>query len=290
VLRHVPSVLLAISVAQIYLAINRFLASGLPHGSITALDLANRVVGLPLGIFATSLSTALFPTMSRQAARLELDALGQSTAKSLSVLLLVVIPVGAAMVLYREPIIRLLFQRGVFDAADTSLTATALYYFVFGMVGIAYNLVLTRTCYALGNVSIPIKAAVVSIAVDIILSLPLVVWLAHGGLALANSLAANVNAALLFLLLRRHLPELKPLPLARTALLTLVACVPAAAPTYIGLRLWPPASLGFTALVLEVVGLALISLVLFVAVAWALKIPEITLILTGWGKIRARRK
>lgn len=289
VLRHVPTVLLAISVTQIYLAVNRFLASGLPQGSITALDLANRVVNLPLGIFATSLSTALFPAMSRQAARRELEALGEATAKSLALLLVVVIPFSAAMVLFREPLIRLLFQRGVFDAADTALTATAVFYFAFGMVGVAYNLVLTRTCYALGDVSIPVLAAVASIGVDVALSLPLAAWLAHGGLALANSLATTANAALIFFLLRRRLPGLEVLPLARTALLTALACLPAAAATYLALRLWPPANLGLAPLVVELAVLSIFGAVLFGGAAWAMRLPEIKWLVSYCRKVITNR-
>lgn len=285
VLRHVPTVLLAISVTQIYLAINRLLASGLPHGSITALDLANRVVNLPLGVFATSLSTALFPAMSRQAARHELEGLAAATAKSLAVLLVVVLPVSTAMVLLREPLIRLLFQRGVFDAAATALTAEALFYFAFGMVGVAANLVLTRTSYALGEVGMPVLAAGISIAADAGLSVLLVGWLAHGGLALANSLATTLNAALLFFLLRRHLPGLHPLPLARTGVLALVACVPTGVALSLGLILWPPAALGPKSLVLEVLALTTLGAGIFLGTARTLRLTEVDLLLASGRKV-----
>jgi putative peptidoglycan lipid II flippase len=121
VLAQVPGVVFALSVNQIYLAINRFVASGLAPGSITALDLAFRVLNLPLAIFATSLSTALFPALSRQAARSDLEGLGQATMKGLSGLMVLMIPLSLGLALLHQPIVRLIFQRGVFGASGTAL-------------------------------------------------------------------------------------------------------------------------------------------------------------------------
>lgn len=289
VIRHVPTVLLAISVSQIYLAINRFLASGLPQGSITALDLANRVAGLPLGIFVTSLSTALFPAMSRQAARQQINALGESTAKSLTFLLAVVIPLTALTIAFREPIIRILFQRGVFDATDTWLTATALLYFSLGMTGIAYNLVLTRTCYAMGDVVIPVAAAIISIVIDIAASLPLVRLMGHGGLALANSVATTVNAAVILLMLRPKLPQLSTRRLFSTAWRTMVALIPALLLIGLGLNLWPPRQFNLIGVILQTAGLTAAALAIFTAMAGLLHLPELRWAAEGCLRLLRRK-
>jgi putative peptidoglycan lipid II flippase len=216
VLGQLPPVVLATSVNQICLATNRFLASGLPGGSITALDLANRVVNLPLAILATSLSTALFPNMSRQAARGDLPGLSQTAEKGLAALLVLLVPVSVVLMLLRYPVVRVLFERGVFDAGDTALTAAALGYFSVGLAGMGASLLLTRACYALGDAGIPTVGAITAIGANLLLSLPLRDWLGSGGLALANSLAAITNATVLLILVRRRLPMFGLRGLTRT--------------------------------------------------------------------------
>ncbi|MGB9886405.1 MAG: murein biosynthesis integral membrane protein MurJ [Moorellales bacterium] len=270
----VPGVVFALSVNQIYLAINRFVASGLVPGSITALDLAFRVLNLPLAIFATSLSTALFPALSRQAARSDLEGLGQSTLKGLSGLMVLMIPLSLGLALLHQPVVRLIFQRGVFGASGTALTATALFYFSFGLAGLAASLLLTRACYALGEARIPARAALASIALDAVLSLSLSRSLAHGGLALANSLAATANAALIFYGLSRRLETLRPAAVLGACGRTLLASLPALALVGLFLKFWPPGELTTSGLALELAVASLAGGGCFLLLARALNFPE----------------
>jgi len=275
VLGHVPNVVFAVAVNQIYLAMNRFIASGLAPGSITALDLAFRVINLPVAVFATSLSTALFPAFSRQAARADLEGLGASTLKSLCALMVIMVPLSVATALLHEPLVRLIFQRGVFGSAGTALTGTALFYFSFGLAGLGAGLLLTRACYALAEVRVPTLAALASVGVNAALSPLLAQSLGHGGLALANSLAATVNAALIFYGLSRRLPALRPCPVLATLARALGACILPAAMVSLGLHFWPARGLGPAALALEVTLLVLAASGLYLAVARAMHLPGI---------------
>ena len=94
----------------------------------------------------------------------------------------------------REPVVRLLFQRGAFDAAATDLTAGALFYFSAGLWFLAANTLLTRAYYALEDLKTPVAAGLAAIGSNLLFSFIFLPVLGHQGLALANSLAAGVNA------------------------------------------------------------------------------------------------
>jgi putative peptidoglycan lipid II flippase len=118
------------------------------------------------------------------------------------------IPAAFGLFVLSSPIVRVLFERGAFDAHSTQMTAFALQFFVIGLFAQgAYN-VINRTYYALQDTKTPVKISITVVIINLILSLILIRYLQHGGLALANSLAAIVNMILAYWLLRPRLPEL----------------------------------------------------------------------------------
>ncbi|MCL6449637.1 MAG: hypothetical protein K6U04_16150, partial [Armatimonadetes bacterium] len=108
----------------------------------------------------------------------------------------------------REPVVRLLFARGAFDEQDAAMTVFALLCFSFGLAGQCLGPVLTRGFYALQDTVTPLKTGVCTVGLNLVFSLLLIRPLAHGGLALANSLAATFNVTVLFYLLARRVPGL----------------------------------------------------------------------------------
>lgn len=122
------------------------------------------------------------------------------------------IPAALGLIVLREPIVQLLFERGSFDHPATLLTAAALLGFSIGIPAQAVNLLATRAYYALHDARTPVVMGMISIVIDIGLSFPLRSWFGHAGLALANSLAAVANGMLLLWYLRRSLPEFRLRP------------------------------------------------------------------------------
>lgn len=194
----------AMAVNQIALATNRFFASSLAEGSIAALDYAHRVMNLPLGVFAAAVATAAFPAMAEKAARTDWQGFKDNLTGSLRLISFTMIPAAIGLLAIREPVIRLLFQRGEFTPTNTALTAEALLFFCLGLwfLGIIY--LLTRSYYSMGNLRTPAIVGLVAIISNVVFSLLFMPLWGHGGLALANSLAAGVNAGLLFYLLGRR--------------------------------------------------------------------------------------
>jgi putative peptidoglycan lipid II flippase len=200
----VPAVFGA-AVYQINIFVGTLLASLLPEGSVSYLYYADRLVQFPLGVFGIALATAVLPSLSRQAALNDMEGLRSSFAYALRLVFFITIPAMTGLIVLREPIVRLLFQRGAFDVATTRFTAEALFYYAIGLWAFSGVRIVVSTFYALQDTKTPVKVAVISLLVNIVLSILLMGPMRHGGLALATSLAAVVNLILLTHALKKRL-------------------------------------------------------------------------------------
>jgi len=148
------------------------------------------------------------PSLSRQAAARDFEALRTTFAYSMNLVLYITIPAMVGLIVLREPIVALLFQRGAFDAMTVRMTAVALLYYAVGLWAFSAVRIVVSTFYALQDTRTPVRMAAVSVVANIVLSVILMQGLQHGGLALATSLASMVNLALLLKALRNRLGRL----------------------------------------------------------------------------------
>ncbi|MHB9145049.1 MAG: murein biosynthesis integral membrane protein MurJ [Symbiobacteriia bacterium] len=193
------------ALAQVGFLVDKALASGLPAGSIAALNFADKLRQLPLGIFAAAVATVTYPTLAEFAARGDRQGLSNAVGAGLRLVLLVTLPAAAGLAVLREPIVRLLFQRGAFDAAATASTSLVVLYYAIGMLGLASSMVLNNAFFSLHDSVTPLGAAVVRAAVKIGLAYALVGRMGLAGIPLAGSISNLVAMALLWVLLRRRL-------------------------------------------------------------------------------------
>ncbi|HUE75623.1 MAG TPA: murein biosynthesis integral membrane protein MurJ [Chloroflexota bacterium] len=215
---------LGLAVAQINLLVISALASAEP-GAIAALDYAWQVTMLPLGIFAMAISTAVFPTLADQSARDQLDDMRRTMSGTLRLILFLTIPSCAGLVVLATPIVRLLFERGAFDPGSTALTVLAVRFFALGIFGHAMVEIITRAFYALEDTRTPVAVAAASMLVSVSLALVLRSILGFGGLALALSIAAVFEAAVLGFLAAKRLGSLDEDRLIASAARILVATI-----------------------------------------------------------------
>ena len=201
------------AIYQLNQFIGTLLASFLQEGSISWLYYADRIVEFPLGVFAIAVSTAALPFLAKQAAAGDLADFKDTLGHSLRLVLFITLPCMAGMIILREPIIRVFFQRGAFDALSTDMTAVALLFYSLGLWAFSANRVMVSAFYALQDTKTPVKAAAFAMAANGAFSLLLMGPLKHGGLALALSLASTLQFFLLvFLLVKKQgIFELKPL-------------------------------------------------------------------------------
>ncbi len=199
---------LGMAVAQINIFISTILASYLPEGSITYLYYSMRLIQFPIGIFGVAMSIAILPTLSEHAVKGEYVKLSSDVSFALRFLFFITIPAMVGLIVLREPIVNILFQRGRFDYTATVGTAQALLFYSLGIWCIVGSKVITASFYSMQDTKTPVKIAVIALATNVILSIILMNPLKHGGLALANSIASGLNFTLLFLFLRRKLKQI----------------------------------------------------------------------------------
>ena len=192
---------------QLYLLVDRRLASGLDTGSLAALNFGNKLVQLPLGIFVMALTAAVYPTLAEHVAKGDKASFAEALSSSLRGVVLLLVPAAVGMFVLRYPIVRLAFERGSFDAVATTRTAQALGYYSIGLIGAALAQVLGRAFYSMQDTMTPVKIGIATAFVNVAFALILVRPLAHGGLALANSLGFLFNAIMMFWLLSRKLAK-----------------------------------------------------------------------------------
>jgi putative peptidoglycan lipid II flippase len=197
-----------LAAVHVTVVVNTLLASLLPGGTVSYLYYADRVMEFPLGVFGIALATAVLPTMSAQAARGERAALVETLGFALRLSAFIALPAAAGLVAAGGPIVSLLFERGAFGTADAAATARALAGYAVGLPAFSATRLAAQAFYAMGDTRTPVRVGMLAVAANVAFALGLMWPLAHAGLALASSLSAYVNAALLCWILRRRLGPL----------------------------------------------------------------------------------
>ena len=258
----------SLAAVQVTVVVNTLLASLLRAGTVSYLYYADRVMEFPLGVFGIALATAVLPSMSTQAARGERVALRSTLGFALRLSAFIAVPAAVGLVALREPIVRLLLERGQFGPAESFYTAQALAGYAVGLPAFSATRIAAQTFYALGDTRTPVLVGFAAVAANVAFALSLMWPLEHVGLALASSLSAYVNLAGLLWLLGRRLDGLGRADLARSLARTLAASAP-----MLAWCLWSAGALGGTgagAVVALAVGAAA-----YVAAAALLRAPEL---------------
>ena len=197
--------MLGAGITTINVFVGTILASMLPGGSVTYLFYADRIVELPLGVFAIAIGTASLPSFSRHVAAGNIDELKASISFSLRLMLFLTVPATFALMALNLPIISVIFQRGAFDAQAAIYTGQALFFYGMGLWAFSVVRVFVATFYSLQDAKWPMRAAIISFVVNLLVSLALMYPMKHKGLALATSLAAIVNVIILGIVLKKKI-------------------------------------------------------------------------------------
>ncbi len=155
-----------------------------------AIDNAFRIYMLPQGLFSVAVATVLFPTLSRMAARHDAADMRRTIGIGMRQINLLLIPSAVFMLVLTTPIVRLVFERGQFNAKSTSLVSEALFWFAISLPFGGLNLLLTRVFFSVQRPWIPTRLAALNIVVDIIVSIGLYKPLGIAGLII-GTIAAN---------------------------------------------------------------------------------------------------
>jgi len=283
----VPAVFGA-AVYQLNMLIITLLASFLPAGSVSYLYYADRLFQFPLALFGIALATVSLPTMADHVANNNIEDLKETLSYSLRIVLFITIPAMVGLVVLATPLVQLLFQRGVFTAPASQLTAQALFHFSVGLWAVAGVRVVANVFYALQDIWTPVKVAFISIAANLLLSLVLMKPLQHAGLALAVSLSSMINLALLLAILRIRLGRLKIKRLVSSVGKIIISSAVMGIGVYLTFynSYWASSSFPFSRVVAITTSI-LVGVGVFAFSSYLLKSPELSSL---WGGVKEGRR
>ncbi len=273
IVRLMAPTVIGSAVYLINISVSRLIGLSLNDQAVAVLNWATRVMELPIGVFAAAIATVVFPLISLHAARGDWGKLSEDYHKGLRLVLVLNIPAALGLAMLSESIVRLLFQRGEFHASDTSLMAPILAVYAFGLPFLSFTTVVLRGFYALKDTATPVRAAVLSFAVNLVLSVALMHWFSTIGLAAASNLAVVVQAWYLQTRLSRKQAGLSFAPLLPNLGKIVVASALMGAVVWGGVKLAAQLPLAGKAQDLVVVaGLIPVACAVYAALLWVLKI------------------
>lgn len=195
--------LIGIVARQVNTIVDQMFASYLAEGGVSALENATRLYLLPVGVFGVSISTVIFPALSKAMSKNDLDGATDNIVKGLNILLFLIIPSTAVLTFYAPEVIRLTLSYGKFDEEAVRVTSQALLYYSLGLYFYTAIYLMTRAFYSVKNSKYPVKFSIISIVINIVLNFLLIKSMAYRGLALSTSIASGVNFFLLLIVFRR---------------------------------------------------------------------------------------
>jgi putative peptidoglycan lipid II flippase len=272
---------LGLAAVQLNFWVNTVLASGLPAGSLSALNYAWLLMLLPQGIVAQGVATAAFPTFAHLEAQGRRAELSRAIGGTLRGVLFLAIPASVGLFFWRVPLIQLLLERGEFTARSTQLTAAALAFYACGLVGHSVVEIVARAFYAVHDTRTPVIVGIAAMAGNTALSFWLREPLGHAGLALANTIATTIEMIILVEILSRRLHGLEWSRLAGTVIKATIASLLMAVPLW-----WAAQNLTDVPIVLLAsVGLVVGALI-FLAAALLLRMPELEMMKGAFARRR----
>jgi putative peptidoglycan lipid II flippase len=269
-------VTLSLGLINFNLLINSFFGSLVSDRGPAAIDKAFRIYQLPQGIFSVAITTVLFPTLARFAARGARDDLRATMANGMRQIAFVLIPAAAAVLVLSEPMVRLVFQRGEFTASQTDLVSEALFWFAFSLPANGLFLLLTRTFFSLQRPWVPTVISGANLVITGLAALALYGPFGIGGIV-ASTAIATIASVIAQCAILRH--ELGGLELGRLADSALRISIAAAALAWVSFVVWDilDSALGrsLAAQVISLLSGLAAGAAVYLGTVWLLRVPEL---------------
>jgi len=202
-------VTIGLGLINVNLVVDGIFATLVSDDAPRAIDAAFRLYLLPQGIFSVAIATVLFPTISRLAARDDVEGMRSTLADGVRQIFFLLLPASAFLLVLGQPVVRLVYQRGAFDAASTELTSSALLFFSIGLAFNGASLLVIRAFFSMQIPTVATKVAAVGVVLNLVLDALLYRPLGVGGIPLATSISSIATFLLLVWLLERELGGLR---------------------------------------------------------------------------------
>ncbi|MGA0370039.1 MAG: murein biosynthesis integral membrane protein MurJ [Kiritimatiellia bacterium] len=230
VLRRMGPAALGAAIVQVNVVMDRVLAIWVTDYGPLALSYAERLIYLPLGIFATALGTILLPELSNLVQEEDRTGLTRMVERSLRVLMFVMIPASAGLAFLAVPIVQLIFERGEFDARSTLVTSRALFCYAPGLMVFSAAKIFVPLFYAHGDTRTPVKIGAFTVLANFLFNLVFIFLLPegwkHAGLALGTVLSSLLQVIVLAALAQSRFTPVRWSPIFFSWGRQLLCCVP----------------------------------------------------------------
>ncbi|UJF23083.1 murein biosynthesis integral membrane protein MurJ [Shewanella sp. OMA3-2] len=190
--------LFGVSVSQINLLFDTFIASFLMTGSISWLYYADRLLEFPLGLFGIAIATVILPALSRKHINAEGEGFRQTMDWGVKAILLLGMPAMFGLILLAQPMLMVLFMRGAFSLTDVEMASYSLVAYGAGLLSFMMIKVLAPGYYARHDTKTPVKFGIIAMVTNMVFNLIFAIPFGYVGLAIATSLSALLNAGLLY--------------------------------------------------------------------------------------------
>ena len=203
ILKLILPVTVAIGVAEINNIIDKMLASGLDSGSISAMNYAQKLNTLFLGVLLTSITTVTYPVFSELVAKKNHKSLINTLNKTCSISMMIFMPISVFIFLYRKEIVSIVFGRGAFNGTSIEITSYVFGILCFMLIFSALREIISKFYFSVGNTKVPMLFSSIGILINIALNLILINYMGVGGLALSTVIASIFNNIMLIWYLKR---------------------------------------------------------------------------------------
>lgn len=212
-------------VSNVNIAVDRTLASTLVEGSISALQYASTARYAVNSLLIMSIVTVIYPTLSRYIVEDKKDETKRIFSATVSLVLIFVVPLTVGMMLMNREIVGVLYARGAFTAEDIAFTSSALFYYSIGIAANGFDMLINKVYFAFNDSVTTMKTGILTVFINIFLSLLLIRPMGHNGLALATSISATINVSAKIYLLRHKEVEIEWRMLTSVVLKASIAAV-----------------------------------------------------------------
>lgn len=192
-------------VTQINGYVDKYFASGLAEGSISALNYSNTIRTFVIMMLNTGLTTVFFPTVSRMVSEGKMDKVKRTLISSIRYVVAVFVPITVLLIIFAQPVTRLLFERGQFNELSVEMTSIAVRMYAIGTTAVALRDIFFNFYYSVKDTNFTLIVSILGIAVNVGLNALLVDKLGIAGLALATSVAAIITVPIFALRMKKHL-------------------------------------------------------------------------------------
>lgn len=225
VLRLMGPAVIGAAAVQVNVFVNSNFASLLGDRPISWLNYAFRLMQFPIGVFGVAVMTAALPALSRHIAAEDFSGFGTTLTRAMELVWALTLPATVGLAVLGEPIIRLIYEHGRFDHADTVATAAALAAYALGLPAYAAMKIVQPAYVAMGDARTPMYTSMIAVVFNAAMNFFFVkiLQIGHAGLALSTSLMSVTNVSVLILLLEWRTPTLERRELGKQLLLTLIA-------------------------------------------------------------------